>query len=457
MEIRLRLTLQFTVLVAFLLLAVLAINYYQAKRFSNESFADRLRERAIVVASTHLEQDPEHQSQFEEINRRYLQELQNEVVMIFASNNSAQTNEKLKALNINSALFEKLKKKEGKMIEFDGRQFMGINYQDNKGVFFIVASGIDNVGQDKLNNQLQTMFLSFFFFLVFIVLAGQYLAKKALTPIQFVMDQVTEISAANLHERVNYPNETDEIALLAHTFNQMLDRLEESFLSQSSFVQNASHELRNPLAAMIGHAETTLLKNRNPEYYEEELQIILQESNRLKHIVNSLLQLSQASETYIEINTTVIRLDELLLDVIEKLSISKNYNQILVVWPENQDDELWISGNASLLEVAISNLLDNACKYSDGKIVTCTFSIRNNLIQFSIEDQGIGISKEDISKVMNPFYRSHSVRNRDGFGIGMAISYKILNLHHIRIQLESELEKGTRIELTLERSAPPIA
>lgn len=450
MEIRLRLTLQFTILVGLLLFAVLGVNYYQAVRFAKESFEERLRERAIVVASIHLEQDEQHKNQFEEINKRYQQMLPNESVSIFDATNRCRNFGNTSTSKLHSKNLETLKSSPGKVFQMEDQQVMGLVYNDNQGNFFIVASATDEVGESKLRNQLQTMFLSFFTFLVFIVLAGQFLAKKALTPIQYVINQVTEISAANLHERVIYPNETDEIAQLAETFNRMLDRLEEAFQSQASFVQNASHELRNPLAAMIGHAETTLKKTRDPEYYEEELQVILQESQRLNHIVNSLLQLSQTSEKQVREDLKGLRLDELVLDVIEKLSLSKDYNQIRVVWPEMEDEELLIKGNKNLLEVALSNIIDNACKYSDGKVVTCTFFKLGNIIQLSIEDQGIGISPEDLPHIMVPFYRSPSVRNREGFGIGLAISQKILHLHNVLISLESTPGFGTKFELTFE-------
>jgi signal transduction histidine kinase len=452
-EIRLRLTLQFTVLVGLLLLAVLGVNYYQAYRFARESFEERLKERAILVASIHLEQDEQHKNQFEEINKRYQQILPNESVSIFDHSDSQIEIGRLAKNQFHAKILKDLKKKTGQLTQINGRHVIGLVYNDNQGDFFIVASATDEVGESKLSNQLQSMFLSFFIFLVFIVLAGQFLAKKALAPIQFVIKQVTEISAANLHERVIYPNETDEIAQLANTFNRMLDRLEEAFQSQSSFVQNASHELRNPLAAMIGHAETTLLKPRDAGYYEEELQVILQESQRLNHIVNSLLQLSQTSEKQVKEDLKELRLDELVLDVIEKLSLAKDYNQIKVIWPEMADEGLLIMGNKNLLELAISNILDNACKYSDGKIVTCTFLKLGNIIQLIIEDKGIGISEEDLPRIMLPFFRSASVRNREGFGIGLAISKKILELHNVIISLNSRPGEGTKFELTFESVA----
>lgn len=453
MEIRLRLTLQFTLVVAFLLATVLGINYYLARNFAIDSFLDRLKERALGVASVHLEEDESHQSAFSELNRRNKQVLPGECISIFDKNFALRYTEKSDSFTITPTVVAFFRKKPQGVLYLGDRVVTGLTYEDNEAQYFIIASARDVVGNSKLDYMLRTMFLSFVVFLVFIVLAGQFLAKKALDPIRLVMKQVHQISAANLHERVLHANETDEIAQLAFTFNEMLDRLEDAFISQSAFVRNASHELRNPLAAMIGHAEITLNRNRDTAYYQEVMQVLLTEAQRLKHIVNSLLQLSQASPEAVRSNMTLIRIDELALDVAEQLANAKGYRQIRVQLPETSEVELLVEGNQNLLEVAVSNLLDNACKYSDGKPVTLSFISFEHIIQMVIEDKGIGMSPEDLKYFMQPFYRSASVRNREGFGIGMAIANKILQLHHVLIDVESTLEVGTTIELTFERSA----
>jgi signal transduction histidine kinase len=151
----------------------------------------------------------------------------------------------------------------------------------------------------------------------------------------------------------------------------MLNRLEDAFISQSAFVSNASHELRNPIAAMIGQAEVTLLKERSPDFYKTTLNAIHTNAIRLKNIVNSLLQLSQASAEQIKAQIEKIRLDELLLDVVENLNRSQKKYKIEVLLPENQTDEILTEGSEGLIEVALTNLIDNVCKYSDGKPVSC--------------------------------------------------------------------------------------
>lgn len=447
MEIRHRLTLQFTILVAFLLLAILGFNYFLAYIFAGESFLDRLKERAITVATMHLDQDEQHQLQFDEINKRYKQVLKGETIQIYDTNLRICYSEESDSYKPDPELIAAVRSGEYEANLEDARYVVAFSYNLDGKEYYIFASAIDVTGSSKLQNMLKTMLISFLIFLVFVVLAGQYLSQKALEPIQSVIQQVNSITAESLNKRVKYKNDTDEIAQLALTFNSMLVRLEDSFKSQSGFVRNASHELRNPLAAMIGQAEIALNRDRDNLYYKEVIQAIFEEALRLKHIVNSLLELSQASPEVVTSNQEIIRLDELLLDIVENLVKSKSYKQIEVRLPESPEYEPLIIGNRSLLEVAIGNLIENACKYSDGKLVHCFLDHIENTLQLSIKDEGMGMTEEDITFFTEPFYRSSRARKKEGFGIGMAISSKILHIHGIEMDVKSKLEFGTTVTL----------
>ncbi|HOY95683.1 MAG TPA: HAMP domain-containing sensor histidine kinase [Catalimonadaceae bacterium] len=447
MEIRHRLTLQFTILVAFLLLAILGFNYFLAYIFASESFLDRLKERAVTVATMHLDQDKPHQKQFDEINKRYKQVLRGETIQIFDTNLRVCYSEQTDSFKPDPELIAVVRSGEYEASLENGRYVIGFTYNLDDQDYYIFASAVDATGTSKLQNMLKTMLISFLVFLVFVVLAGQFLSQKALEPIQSVIQQVNSITAESLDKRVKYKNDTDEIAQLALTFNSMLVRLENSFKSQSGFVRNASHELRNPLAAMIGQAEIALNRDRDNPYYKDVIKAIFEEALRLKHIVNSLLELSQASPEVVASNQEIIRLDELILDIVESLVKTKNYKQIEVRLPDSLEAEPLIVGNRSLLEVAIGNLIENACKYSDGKLVHCFLDQLDNTLQLSIKDEGIGMTEEDIAFFTEPFYRSSRARMKEGFGIGMAISSKILQIHGIEMDVKSRLEMGTTVTL----------
>lgn len=432
-----------------LLLGVLATTFLFAYAYATDSFFDRLMERAFIVASNHLETDQRHQSEFETQSSKYNQVLSGETISIYDKNSKLIFHQK-NDTSLHKEYYVNVKNR----YEFQSRQkdklSLGFIYDDEKGSFYVLASAIDTVGTGKLNNMLQTMFVSFFIFLILIVLAGQFLAKKALNPIQVIIKQVKDISATNLHRRLDSGTETDEISQLAFTFNSMLARLEDSFVSQSQFVHNASHELRNPLAAMMGEAEITLNKPRNEAFYQQSIRNFLDSTQRLNHIVNSLLQLSQTSPETIASKMEAIDLDELLMDSIETVSTYTKEQQILVTLPETKESDRKIRGNRELLLIALTNIIDNACKYSGNKNVLCQLDVFGSIFQLSIEDQGIGMTQMEIDRIFEPFFRSEKVRDKKGFGIGMAVSHKILVLHDILVEVESQPEYGTKFTLTFQ-------
>ena len=140
-------------------------------------------------------------------------------------------------------------------------------------------------------------------------------------------------------------------------------------------------------------------------------------------------------------------MDEMVLDIIENLTRTKGYRQIEILLPEEMGEELLVKGNPSLLEVGIGNLIDNACKYSDGKEVICSIEKDGKDLLLVVEDHGLGMSELEMKYCLDPFYRSESARKKEGFGIGLAVSNSIFKSHGVDMQLSSQPGKGTRIQL----------
>jgi signal transduction histidine kinase len=451
LKIRLKLTLQFSVLVAFLLLGILSFNYIQARRFARESFFDRLRQRAMMAADRQLDQARErirHSSpaSFGLPNESY-SAYSKEGKLLFHYG----TGQEVSGFDVLSAI-----RKGGETSFVDGElHVLAFPSEDEGTMVFMVASATDVVGSSKVRHLAGSMVISFLIFLVFVVMTGQYLAKNALDPIESVISQVKEVSARSLDRRVKHPNNSDEIAQLAQTFNSMLERLETSFKTQSDFVRNSSHELRNPLAAMIGQAEIALNKDRDAVYYKEVVQAIYQESLRLKHIVNSLLHLSKASPETVQKTHEILRLDELLLDVVENQLQSDSRRKIQIALNLEGDREPCILGSRSLLEVAIGNLLDNACKFSEYQTVRCTLERKRDMLEICIQDSGIGMSEEEIRQISEPFFRSANVRDKEGFGIGMAVANKVFQVHGTEMIIRSQTGKGSQIHILFPEGSSP--
>jgi len=241
----------------------------------------------------------------------------------------------------------------------------------------------------------------------------------------------------------------DEIAELSITFNNMLERLERSFETEKNFVDNASHQLRTPLASIIVELEVALTKTRTNEEYQSLLGSILTESEKLNHIISGLLDMAQINRDESAMLTGVVRLDELLWDIRDKVSkeIPESKVQISLANLPSNSDELVIYGNKYLLDIALYNLIENACKFSGNKEVLVHLLSSPSGTLITIRDKGIGIPPEEVKEVSKSFYRAKNAASFKGSGIGLALSEKIIRMHKATFEIESQLGKGTSIQI----------
>ena len=264
-----------------------------------------------------------------------------------------------------------------------------------------------------------------------------------------VVKQVNSINASQLTTRVELNSEKDEITTLADTFNLMLDRLQEAFELQKSFVSNASHGIRTPLTSIYGQVEIALFKQRKPEEYETTLKTIYSEIRSLTALTNSLLYLAQSSNEIEKLLTQKIRVDEiLLLAQTEITQLNPNFT-IVTDYDQVPDDanKLTVLSNENLLKIVFFNIMDNACKYSEDHKVYSTISFSDKFSIIRFEDHGRGISKSDQKRIFEPFYRGSNTSDTKGHGIGLSLVKKILDLHNGSIHIQSQIGTGTTIIL----------
>jgi signal transduction histidine kinase len=285
-----------------------------------------------------------------------------------------------------------------------------------------------------------------------------FFSRYILQPVRQITSQVKNIRAHNLHLRLNDPNSGDEMSELAQTFNNMLDRLETAFETQNNFVSNASHELGTPLTAIIGEAELALNKQRPEEEYRQSLQVILHEADRLEHITKSLLNLAQTGFDGKRQQFEKIRTDELIFSVkntIDRINPDNKVEIDYTMLPEDED-KLFIKGNAQLLQLALSNIVQNACKYSDNRpaYIALAATDKNNVI--IIKDNGIGIPAQDLPFIYEPFFRASNTSRYKGYGIGLPLARNIIRLHGGNMVVNSQQDEGTEIRITLPTSTDSV-
>lgn len=213
---------------------------------------------------------------------------------------------------------------------------------------------------------------------------------------------------------------------------QMIRRIDSAYQSEKAFVRSASHELNNPLTAIQGECEITLLKERSPLEYQISLNRILDETKRIVQLMKHLLFLSRGDEEILQNTTEPIFIAEFLRQFLQKrVDYSPDHFSFVV------------RANPQLLKVAIENILSNALKYSDEKRVS--ISLRSNILE--IEDHGIGIPVDELEHIFQPFFRGSNTRGYAGHGIGLSLSLRILSAYGAEITVFSELNKGTRVKI----------
>ncbi|ACK72654.1 integral membrane sensor signal transduction histidine kinase [Gloeothece citriformis PCC 7424] len=304
-----------------------------------------------------------------------------------------------------------------------------------------VAQSLEPINQAS-DHLLFLMLISCPLVLLLAALGGLFLADQALRPINTIISTAQAINPHDITRRINYRGSIDEVGRLAMTLDRMLDRLEEAFEHQQRFTGDASHELRTPLTVIKGRIGVALSQLRTPEDYQETLQALEQEVDRLIRLANSLLFLTRLEQKNIDLSP--IDLSELLVILVEQFQLMAEPRKIQL--KESIEKDLFILGNSDYLTSLLLNLLDNAVKYTpDNGQVWVKTQTDTEKVHIQVINTGKGIAPTDLPHLFKRFYRVESDRSRHtgGTGLGLAIAYEIVRLHGGTITVESQLNQAT--------------
>jgi heavy metal sensor kinase len=285
--------------------------------------------------------------------------------------------------------------------------------------------------------------------LVLGALGGWVLARRSLSPIGYIASKTQSISSQNLSERLTLRGTGDEMDDLIRTINDMISRLEGSFKRMAEFTADASHELKTPLCAMRGEAEVLLLKERKAEEYQEGLAHFIEQFDHLNQMINDLILLSKFDTIQAELKTAPIRLDHLMKDLCHLFQVLAEQKNIAL--EIGTMEEVTVMGDKVRLQQLFTNLIDNAIKYTPKGSIHVTVERDESTGLVKIKDTGIGIPKEEQEKIFKRFYRMDKSRSREtgGVGLGLSIAEWIVHAHHGRIEVDSELNKGSTFTVYL--------
>ncbi|KHD88416.1 MAG: histidine kinase [Bdellovibrio sp. ArHS] len=301
--------------------------------------------------------------------------------------------------------------------------------------------------ETQISQRLTLLQVGIPFVLLIATLGGMFLSARALNPVNNMINTAKEIKASELSQRVPIPNANDEIKKLALTLNEMLDRIQQAFLSQERFVADASHQLLTPLTIMRGELE--LLQKAEKRDVDQFIKSALQEVDNLSGIVQEMLLLARVDAGIGALNFQDLALDEVIFEVLprcEKLANSKNIKLKLNINNETKDDRKMVRGDNDLLQNLIVNIIENAIKYSpNNEVVTMTLVWRDEFTQFIVEDHGPGVPEDQLPFIFERFSRGSNMETRvKGFGLGLAIAQKIAILHNAKLNAQNHPGLGAR-------------
>jgi two-component system sensor histidine kinase ArlS len=335
---------------------------------------------------------------------------------------------------------------------FSIREKDGVYYKHifNNRAYNVYVMAYDKTRTENISELRGILLWSILFSVWLSVLLSYFFSRKAIQPIARIIKSVKNINSLRMSNRLNEGNRKDEIDQLAMTFNEMLSNLEIVFKNQEDFVSNASHELRTPLTIMIGESDYLLSRKRKQEEYIYHISGLVNDLKTLNSLLNSLLELAQMNRDY-NIQLSSVRIDEIVYNAIQQVKAKFPGRKIIpkIQYPENEN-ELLINGNSGLLIIAFKNLVDNACKFSN-EDVSIEFLIMDEYIKIIISDTGIGIPLSELGSIYLPFKRASNAKFKGGFGIGLSLVAKILELHQAALKVFSTENKGTRFEIVFER------
>lgn len=450
MQIRTKLTWQFIVIVAIILILASMAIYFFSDGHRKDDFYNRLHSKASNTAMLLIEFDEVDLALLKKIEADNPASLSREKIIIYDYRNQViySTDEK-NTLQVSDDLLDEIRLRGAVRFTQDEYEVLGFLFTGKYDRFAVVIGAVDIFGKRKIENLRNILFTVFTISLFLLLISGWFYAGKALSPILKVVSQVDDIGVASLNKRLDEGNQRDEISKLTDTFNKMLDRLETAFKSQKHFINNASHELRTPLTAITGQLEVLLMSDRTGDEYKKVIKSVLEDMRGLNNISNRLLLLAQASSELADLNITPCRIDEIIWQCRDYLLKRHNEYKINVVFDESLDDEskLIINGDENLLKTMIINLMENGCKYSNDQKVQIMLKCEPESLIMYFSDEGIGIHQDDIENIFEPFRRGRNAHGIKGHGIGLSLVERIVLLHKGQITIDSELNKGTSFTL----------
>lgn len=287
------------------------------------------------------------------------------------------------------------------------------------------------------------------FFILFASFIGYFIAKNAFKPIEQIRETAQKINDGNdLTKRINLGNGKDEIYSLANTFDVMFDKLQISFDNEVQFSSDVSHELRTPISVIMTQAEYGKDYVASVDESKKIFEIIFRQSKKMSTLVSQLLLLARMDKGHHKLNLEEINLAEIIEISTETMSLRAKEKNIEIT--TYLDENIYYLADEIMISRVINNLISNAISYgNENGFIKITLKQDKNKILIIVEDNGIGIAKENLQKIWKRFFQVEQSRTTENYGLGLSMVKWIVEAHKGNILVESELNKGTTFTIIL--------
>ncbi len=457
MPVRLRITLLFTAIAVFLLALVCGTVYYISYSNRTSNIKTRLINRAITTARLLSQSETFDREVIKKIDALTASALKHKTVQAYDLSDKriySFSDSYTDTVHILSETLQSARENGTTHFSSNNRDIVAYHFTEQQKNIVIISAAYDELGKKNLQDLTFVLIISSIGGMLIAVFSGYFFSRQLLSPITEITNQLNEISAQNLTNRIPTGNIRDEWYHLTSTLNNLLNRLQAGFETQRRFISNASHELSTPLTSISSQLQVYLQKDRHPEEYKKVMHSIYQDVQHMSQLTKTLLELAKTSGDAGGLELSLVRIDEILLRLpseIQKINPSYTVTLIFKDLPD-EENALHVFGNEELLFTAIKNIVANACKYSEDKQSSVILCTHVGKIEVIVEDKGVGIAENELKRIFEPFYRSEDTRNTEGFGLGLSLAFKIIKIHKGDLDVHSVINKGSSFKISLPSS-----
>ena len=450
MKIQHKLTLNSSLVFGLVFTIASVLIYLNFIKSAEGIFFEELSRTASLTAMFYLEEDELSAKDYSRIEKKFLASTASQEIRLYDKQGKIHYGEADPDTNITSKILKTIRANSFYKFKVGKAFYYAIYYRDNQGSFSIIIKATNPTLEAQEQELIKILLIALLIGMIVIVALSYSLSKMAYSPVRHIIEQVKMIDMTGQKHKLSYLSTKDELEDLFKEFNSMLEKVYQNTQIQKNFISHASHELKSPIASIMGDLEVLLQKDREIQEYKNVNQNVLNDAGRLEKILQNLLVLAGLDQSNKE-KVHEERIDEVLWEVLDQIAKEYPDSKINLHWnlPEDSSDILNYTCSHTQLYIALYNLIENAAKFSNGKSVEITLQESEGRLKILIQDQGIGINSEDLAHINEPFYRGQNASRTKGNGLGMAIASKILANHEIRLSITSEVDNGTLVSLLL--------